>query len=226
MEARLVCFAWLHVFACASIRPRTNSKKGCMMNLRWYVGDRVLWMMCVVTLLSVSLCAAEENSSESAGNGVSSKLTDVVVTAAGYPQRRENIPASVTVVDGNDIESTPARNIDDVLRSVPGVSLLQTVGMGYGLPSQINVRGVPGQHAVLVLMDGMPLNEALGGFMNISQAPVQSIKQVEVVRGPFSSLYGADAFAGVINMITLAPEDMPRGDVRGSMGGACRDGDA
>lgn len=134
---------------------------------------------------------------------------DVVVTATRAPQDSSSVPASVTVISREDIVNSTARNVDDLLRNTRGVSVLQPTGMGYGLPSQINIRGVPGQNSVLLLVDGMPLNEAGSGFVNINEVPLADIKQVEIVRGAFSALYGADAFGGVINIITRNPEDVP-----------------
>lgn len=134
--------------------------------------------------------------------------SEIVVTATRSPRERLSIPASVSLVDRETIQAIPARNVDDVLRVTPGISLLQSVGMGFGLPSQVNMRGIPGLNSTLMLLDGMPLNEAGTGFMNINEVPVELIDRIEVVRGPFSALYGANAFSGVINILTRAPEDV------------------
>ncbi len=134
---------------------------------------------------------------------------EVVVTATRTPKAAGKVPASVSVISSDDIVNSSARNVDDLLRHTRGISVLQPTGMGYGLPSQINIRGVPGQSSTLLLVDGMPLNEAGSGFVNINEIPLADVKQVEVVRGAFSALYGADAFGGVINIITRDPDDVP-----------------
>ena len=137
------------------------------------------------------------------------ELPEVVVTATRTPEDRLDVPASVSVVDATQIENSPARNIDDLLRGLGGVYVLRSVGMGYGLPSQVNIRGVQGQNAILMLADDIPLNEPLTGFAGLNEIPLDSVGRVEVVRGPFSALYGADAFAGVVNVISAPPEDLP-----------------
>jgi outer membrane cobalamin receptor len=149
-------------------------------------------LMLVVVVSSVALYAAGE----------------VVVTATRTPREAMDVSASVTVVGRESIESSGARNLDDALRHVQGVSTLQAVGMGYGVPSQINLRGVPGINSVLLLVDGFTVNDPGTGFVNMNAVPMSAIDQVEVVRGGFSALYGADAFGGVINMLTRSPSDM------------------
>lgn len=134
----------------------------------------------------------------------------ITVTATRFPHTIWEVPASVTVVSNNIFLHGSAYNVDDVLRNVAGVSVLQTVGIGYGLPSQINMRGVPGQHAVLVLFDGVQLNEPFSGYMTINDIPLEAIRQIEIVRGGLSSLYGSDAMGGVINIISRQPWDVPR----------------
>lgn len=134
---------------------------------------------------------------------------EIVVTATRAPVARADVPASVTVISGEAIRNSPARNADDLLRSVPGVSVLRSYGMGHGIPSELNVRGVPGTHRTLLLADGIPLNEASSGFLAINEVPAGVIRQMEVVRGPFSALYGTDAFAGVVNLLTFDPADGP-----------------
>lgn len=134
----------------------------------------------------------------------------ITVTATRVPQTIWEAPASVTVVSNSIFLRSSAYNVDDVLRNVAGVSVLQTVGIGYGLPSQINMRGVPGQHAVLLLFDGIQVNESFSGYMTINDIPLEAIRQIEIVRGGLSSLYGSDAMGGVINIISRELLDVPR----------------
>ncbi len=72
--------------------------------------------------------------------------------------------------------------------------------------NQITLRGIPGYYRTGVLVDGIQINNAFSGGVNLSLVPVDDIKQIEVVPGPFSSLYGGAGMAGVINIITKAPE--------------------
>ncbi|MDP6631251.1 MAG: TonB-dependent receptor [Kiritimatiellia bacterium] len=134
---------------------------------------------------------------------------EVVVTASRLPEASTAVPASVSVIGPAELRNTPAQHVDDAIRTTPGVYVLRSAGMGYGLPVQINLRGVPGQHAVLLLADGLPMSDAVAGFEAVNEVALESVQRIEVVRGPFSALYGADAFAGVINVISLDPEQRP-----------------
>ena len=149
-----------------------------------------------IFLFALSVCAEE----------VSDRV--ITVTATRFPRAIMDVPASITVITNSIFLHTSAYNVDDVLRNVSGVSVLQTVGIGYGLPPQINMRGVPGQHAVLVLLDGVQLNEPFSGYMTLNDVPLEAIKQIEVVRGGLSSLYGSDAMGGVINVMSMEPQDV------------------
>jgi outer membrane cobalamin receptor len=150
-------------------------------------------------LLSAALPAA----------AATNQLSELVVTASRMPEPRRDIPAAVTVFDRSEIRNAPAWNVDDLLQSAAGIGVLRSVGLGYGVPSQINIRGVPGQHAVLLLVDGLPLNDAISGYAGVNEVPVEAVDRIEAVRGPFSSVYGTDAFAGVINLLTPDPATAP-----------------
>jgi len=100
----------------------------------------------------------------------------------------------------------------------PGVIVKRPVGMAEGVPSDIDMRGVPGATAAtrtLVLVDGIPTNAAGTPFLIINEIPMDAIERVEIVRGPYSTLYGPNAFGGVVNIITKSPGK----DVHGEIGG-------
>lgn len=154
-----------------------------------------------------------------AQTNVSSVSTgEVVVTATRVPRLESEVPAAVTVIGESDIRNSPAQNADDLLRSVSGVSILRSYGMGQGIPSQINIRGVPGTQRTLLLVDGLPLNEAISGFLGINEVPMEAVRQIEVVRGPFSALYGTDAFGGVVALLTRDPGPATRVETAVSAG--------
>lgn len=132
----------------------------------------------------------------------SSNSQSIVVTATRTRRQKAEVPASVAVITRDQIRASAAINADDLLREQPGVSTMRGTGMGQGMPSRINVRGVPGSQRTLLLLDGMPLDEASTRFISINEVPVHAIRRVELIRGPFSSLYGTDAFSGVMNIIT------------------------
>jgi len=136
------------------------------------------------------------------------QLSQVTVSvASGFEQLLAKAPSVVTIITANDIENMGARDLDEVLSAVPGlhVSYLRT--------RQIyTMRGIStsSNSEVLVLVNGIRLNNAqTGGFGFLwSGLPVNSIARIEVIRGPGAAIYGADAFAGVINIITKQVDDI------------------
>jgi len=133
-------------------------------------------------------------------------LGKIVVTATRTVRKVSDIPASVTAIPRSEIEMSPAKNIDDLIMGKASVQLRRTVGIGEGIPSDIIIRGIPGALAssrMLVLVDGIPTNASGTPFLILNEVPIEAIKQVEIVRGPYSALYGANAFSGVINVLTL-----------------------
>lgn len=131
---------------------------------------------------------------------------EIVVTATRSERTLADVPASISVVDAEQIAGTPAKTLDDVLRRVPSVDL--PVAAAYLLhPTALNVsmRGLGGIRA-LVLLDGVPLNDPFFGYIQWSQIPVESVERVEVVRGGGATLWGNYAMGGVINILTRPPD--------------------
>jgi outer membrane receptor protein involved in Fe transport len=130
-------------------------------------------------------------------------------------------PGSVTVITARQIRESGARSIPELLRLVGGVNvrwnpMVQTVDMrGFGEN--------PFTNRVLLLIDGVPYNDwNQGGFPQhpgVDFFVLQNVKRLEVVRGPGSSLYGENAYWGVINIVTLSGEDLDGGRVEGYAGG-------
>lgn len=130
----------------------------------------------------------------------------IVVTATRTAKVESEAPASVSVVTAREIENKHAQRLDEALLGAPGVFIRSLDG---GQPSnwqnQVTLRGVPGYYRTGVLLDGVPLNNAFSGGVNMSVVPMEDIQQIEVVPGPFSSLYGGAGMAGVVNVITKSP---------------------
>lgn len=131
-----------------------------------------------------------------------------VVTAARRPTPVSQAPATTYVVQGDDIRGSGAQTLWDALRSVPGVDVMSTRAMS----GEVSVRGLnrPLSNRTLILVDGRTV---LQGFFDVvlwEEIPVtfDEIDRVEVVEGPASALYGPNAIAGVINIITKSPEAM------------------
>ncbi|MGZ8258329.1 MAG: TonB-dependent receptor domain-containing protein [Methylotenera sp.] len=130
-------------------------------------------------------------------------LEDVVVTAARIPQSRESMLGDVTVIDREQIERAGAGSITDLLQSQPGVQI-STSG-GAGKTSSVYLRGTNADH-VVVLIDGLRINSATLGTTSFENIPLSQIEKIEILRGPASSLYGADAIGGVIQIFTKKGE--------------------
>ena len=145
----------------------------------------------------------------------------VVVTATQTERAVTEVAASVTILDAETIEASSARNLQDLLRRTPGFDLAETSGMAARANSSLVMRGVPGTKRALLLVDGLPANDlGIGTLAALSLVPLASVERAEVVRGPFSSLYGANAFAGAINAITRPGEGPPAADFFASGGAA------
>ena len=125
--------------------------------------------------------------------------SEIVVTASAVPEHVETTPAAATVITRDDIERREARDVADVLREVPGVVISRTGSQGKA--ASMFIRGGSSKQA-LVLWNGVEINNAYFSGYNLGQLSSAGVEKVEVVRGPFSALYGADAVSGVVNVIT------------------------
>src|SRR5262245_697670 len=133
----------------------------------------------------------------------------VTVTATRSERRNGDVPASINVVDREDIKQSPALVADDVLRQIPTFSLFRRTSSLASHPTSqgVSLRGIgpSGVSRTLVLVDGVPNNDPFGGWVYWSRVPLESAEQIEVVDGSTSSLYGNYAMGGVINFITNPP---------------------
>ncbi|ROO30757.1 TonB-dependent receptor domain-containing protein [Salinisphaera japonica] len=126
-------------------------------------------------------------------------LNDVVVTATRSPQRTRETLAATSVITRADIVRRQANSLADLLVDIP--SITQTNNGGLGKQTSINLRGTD-SNQVLVLVDGVRYGAASTGLAALADFPVSQIERIEIVRGPRSSLYGADAVGGVIQIFT------------------------
>lgn len=138
----------------------------------------------------------------------------VVVTASHQPQEVSKAPATTYVLTAEDIKASGALSVADALRQVPGVDVM---AVRTGDP-QISIRGLNHSMAnnTLVLLDGKTVLMGYFDTMIWETLPVtlDEIDRIEVVAGPASALYGANAVNGVINIITKTPEQLKGGKVR------------
>lgn len=137
-------------------------------------------------------------------------LLDITITiAAGKVQTLEEAPSIVCVITAEDIRQMGARTLTDVIRIVPGFEVL-TDRHGRKIIVARGIKLSGSSENVLVLFNGHRLNEEFNGGATLinPDLPVDNIKQVEIIRGPGSAIFGANAFVGVINIVTYTAEDL------------------
>ncbi|HDV8189970.1 TPA: TonB-dependent receptor plug domain-containing protein, partial [Enterobacter hormaechei] len=138
----------------------------------------------------------------------------LVVTANRFEQPAKTVLAPTSVVTREDIERWQATSVVEIMSRLPGVDIAQSGGMGS--TSSTFIRGTESRH-VLVLIDGIPLNNAgISNVPDLSQIPTSLIQRIEYIRGPRSALYGSDAIGGVINIIT--GRDKPGAEISAGVG--------
>ena len=153
--------------------------------------------------LSTVSAAPEEPATSSGSDPI-----EVVVTAGrGLEQNPVEVPQSITAVGRETLEENSYVDIDDAIRSIPGVSLAPSEGNPNYWQEGFTLRGL-GAQRVLTLTDGIrQAGQGIGyGGGNLSLYDPYNVEKIEVLRGPASVLYGTDAFGGVINITTREPE--------------------
>ncbi|MDH5621581.1 MAG: TonB-dependent receptor, partial [Gammaproteobacteria bacterium] len=144
------------------------------------------------------------------------EIDQIVVTGARSPLNVEQIGSAVTIITREDIEWREARHVTDLLRTVPGFSVSHS-GVT-GSQAQVRVRGAEANH-VLVLIDGIRANDpATGDEFRWEFLSAGNIERIEIVRGPQSSLWGSDAVAAVVHIITRSESSTSSGDIYAESG--------
>ncbi len=148
-------------------------------------------------LISAALAAAAVPSAGAAD--IELEMERIVVTATRTATTILDSPDHVTVIDKEQIAAAGSATVADALRQVAGVEIVDNGTAGS--VKSVSIRGSTSAQ-VLVLVDGVRLNDSRQGMADLSQIPVASIERIEVLRGGTSALYGADALGGVVNIIT------------------------
>nr|ABD75800.1 putative outer membrane protein [uncultured bacterium] len=186
-----------------------------------HVCRRILGLLVTLTVIAYmggillkSPALAEENPADTNASDPPSSFSEepselslfedipMVVTVSKKPERVTEAPSIVSIITAEDIERMGARTIMDVLRTIPGFEI-HTDAWNV---SQITVRGLRSETSsgVKILIDGHALNDPFTGGATefYEDLPLSNVQRIEVIRGPASSLYGANAFVSVINILT------------------------
>jgi outer membrane receptor for ferrienterochelin and colicins len=134
-------------------------------------------------------------------------LREVVVTATRTERSLTEVPIPVTVISQSQIKAMGSLRLGDVLSEQTGLTTVNDHGQG------IQMQGLNPEYT-LILVDGEPLIGRTAGTLELSRVAVGNIQRVEVVKGPASALWGSEALAGVVNIITEKPQPGTSGNVR------------
>ena len=153
-------------------------------------------------IFETAVSPVENISGAFSGDKSTEDLGEIVVTPSGYEENAFEYPADVTVINSKDIELSNAQSVPDLLRREAGIYVVDQTHVGKTVTVDMRGFGDTASRNVLVMMDGRRLNEIDVSGTDWAQIPLESIDRIEIMRGAGSVLYGDNASAGVINIIT------------------------
>jgi vitamin B12 transporter len=183
---------------------QTAERGGKAVSLRFFIRSIALMAPVLAAALPPPLAAQGANAPPE-----TIELPEVTVSATATPEPLAEVGSSVTVIDSARIEREQRRTVPDALSLVPGLNVVQTAGPG-GTTS-VFIRGT-NSNQVKVLIDGIDASDPsnANGSFDFGQLLTYDIARIEVLRGPQSGLYGADAIGGVISITTKGGEGPPK----------------
>ena len=178
----------------------------------------------LILLLSLSFCMVENAAGQTDQQKLSvlemslEELLSLEVTSASkIAEKSSDAPATIHVITDNQIQIRGYSNLEDVLMDIPGIEIQRKASVEYS--NYFTIRGVDGSEKFIIMMDGMRINSPTGTPLAIVyNYPITHVRQIEIVMGPASALYGVDAFTGVINIITKKGTEVNGVVVSGSYG--------
>ncbi len=170
--------------------------------------NRLLWIAIFSSVIAVSTSPGQDIGRPTpAPHQTEAEVeTEIVVSATRLDIPLDQSPATISVIDAQDLEIKQTERVAEALREVPGLSVVET-----GAPGQLTsvfTRGLNSAHTQ-VLLDGVPINQGLSGAMNFADLTTDNVARIEIARGPQSTLYGPRALAGVIQIFTLRGDGPP-----------------
>ncbi|WKA63005.1 TonB-dependent receptor domain-containing protein [Pectobacterium aroidearum] len=167
--------------------------------------SKVYRALLVTGLLALPALAQAENAADE----------KIVVTATQTKHTTLSAPASVSVITRAELEKMSVNNVSDAVKKLPGININPSTTYGR---NEIKIRGMRADYTLL-LVNGRRINTQeslatdMGNDFDLSSIPMSAIERIEVIRGPMSSLYGADALGGVVNVILRQPGENVAGEV-------------
>lgn len=152
---------------------------------------------------------------ETLSAGVNEDIEEIIVTATRTETPVSQLPDSVTIISNEQIEQQKATTVFEALRSVPGLNIRKSGSIGR--QTEMTIRGSSSSQ-VLVMIDGVQVNSPTQGFFDFANLTTDNVERIEVVRGPQSTLYGSDAMAGLINIVTKKGKGRPKLGIRSEFG--------
>jgi len=177
-----------------------------MLNCHQYLLKPLNWLL-LSPILIASLSASAQTvpiDSNTTDSTRTVELDPLVITATRSKKFLEDVAVPTSVVTANVMQRQGALRLGDVLANQMGVSLFDDHGTG------IQLQGFASDYT-LILIDGEPVIGRTAGTLDVDRITVKGLSHLEIVRGPSSSLYGSEALAGVVNLITLPPKQKTEG---------------
>ena len=159
-------------------------------------------IICLFAILGLYQCTKSFGQIRIAKDTLQANGDSVVVTATRTERKLSNLTVPVTIINAKTIQENGALRLTDILKEQTGLNL--TSGFGAG----VQLQGLNPDYTI-ILINGEPLVGRTAGVLDLNRIALGNIKKIEIVKGPSSSLYGSEAMAGVINIITDATNGTP-----------------
>lgn len=157
----------------------------------------------LVGAIAIAMGFSTSVSAQDNTNIVNASLDTLVVTATRSEEKIKDVPARISIIEPQIVEQSPIAELPHLLMSDASIDMMQYGG--YGQAASIFTRGTNSTHT-LVLRDGVRLNTGSAGSASLAFIDTTDIKQIEVLKGPASVLYGTDAIGGVVQLVSKTPE--------------------
>ncbi|MCW3117297.1 MAG: hypothetical protein JWM28_1379 [Chitinophagaceae bacterium] len=177
-----------------------------------------IFVVAAVILISSRLIAQQVPSQQQ--EDTTKTLDEVVLTASKYPKKQSETGKVVTVINRQQLDHSGGKSLAEILNTVSGTTIIGA-NNNPGTNLTASIRGASGGN-VLILIDGIPVNDpsAINNYFDLNLFAVDQIERIEILKGGQSTLYGSDAVAGVINIITRKASGNKLGVNAGVSGGS------